>query len=234
MREYTCPCCGVKAISEEDSGARQATSLNLCHTCTPEDTAMLMSVHTVPLVTPVCSLDAKETFTALTDKEKLYAYWIGRASWEGSLICLSQTSPESIPIFSMLLAAFNAQPLAELLSRAEGAGLTSEEIAHVLMYSASFFSNLGNYKSFGDVKFIPGLAVDRFKAFLACSSLDADILDSLFDKCGTRMYSLLPRHRQVLSVTCAVQSPPVLIIVFLTDRPWKGQRHLHVLLCKLL
>ena len=25
------------------------------------------------------------------------------------------------------------------------------------MYTAAFFSNMGNYKSFGDTKFIPGL-----------------------------------------------------------------------------
>ena len=43
-----------------------------------------------------------------------------------------------------------AQPLDDLVAAAKAKGLSDDEIAQVLMYSAAFYGNLGNYKSFGD------------------------------------------------------------------------------------
>jgi amino acid permease len=36
--------------------------------------------------------------------------------------------------------------------------LYSYEFQSLIVYVASFFANIGNYKSFGDTKFIPGLS----------------------------------------------------------------------------
>ena len=33
--------------------------------------------------------------------------------------------------------------------------LTQEELKHLLTYIAAFYDNCGNYRSFGDTKFIP-------------------------------------------------------------------------------
>lgn len=40
--------------------------------------------------TPVIELNAADAFEKLTDREKLYAHYLSKGSWYGSLICLVQ------------------------------------------------------------------------------------------------------------------------------------------------
>lgn len=145
MKEYICPCCGVK--KEFDDGFNEDISY-----CQPCSVLADMAVHTIPVHTPICCLDADLAFSGLTEKEKLYSYWLGRASWEGAVMCLTQTSPESLPIFCTLITAFSAQPVGDLVGRALAAGVSTEEVEEVMMFCAAFFGNMGNYKSFGDTK----------------------------------------------------------------------------------
>jgi dipeptidyl-peptidase-3 len=192
MRAYICPCCGIKKeFDDAEELTKEVLSL-YCQPCVP-----LISSHAIPASTPVVVLDATEAFQLLSDKEKCYAYWMGQASWKGSLICLTQCSPESSAVFTLLLATFAAQPMEELLARARANGIEQSEIDDILIYSAAFFCNMGNYKSFGDTKFVPQTPQDRFRAFLLSSNLNATVVNTLFDSTLTRIYSLLPRHRQV-------------------------------------
>lgn len=62
-------------------------------------------------------LNCDSAFSGLTEKEKLYAHYLCRASWEGSLICLLQTSPESPGIFLLLQNLFHAEPIEKLVER---------------------------------------------------------------------------------------------------------------------
>lgn len=62
-------------------------------------------------------LNCGSAFSGLTEKEKLYAHYLCRASWEGSLICLLQTSPESPGIFLLLQNLFHAEPMEKLVER---------------------------------------------------------------------------------------------------------------------
>lgn len=63
-------------------------------------------------------LDCATAFAGLTEKEKLYAHYLCRASWEGAHICLLQTSPESPGIFLLLQQLFHAESVEELKERA--------------------------------------------------------------------------------------------------------------------
>lgn len=62
-------------------------------------------------------LNCGSAFSGLTEKEKLYAHYLCRASWEGSLICLLQTSPESPGIFLLLQNLFHAEPIEKIVER---------------------------------------------------------------------------------------------------------------------
>ena len=64
--------------------------------------------------TPVSKLECKVAFENLSDNEKLYAHYLSRASFEGGLIVLLQTSPESVPIFLLLQELFSGQSVQEL------------------------------------------------------------------------------------------------------------------------
>ena len=151
-----------------------------------------MSVHTIPVETSVVCLAAAAAFEGLSPKERAYALAIGRASWEGAKICLLQCSAESAPIFSLLQLVFSAQPIDELLTAAKAKGLTEDEVSLAMIYVAAFYGNLGNYKSFGDTKFVPGLPVERLELLLT----GARLLPTRWAGCGPRAQSACTRSRR--------------------------------------
>jgi dipeptidyl-peptidase-3 len=44
--------------------------------------------------------------------------------------------------------------------------MTPDEIRKIYVYIAAFLQNCGNFKSFGDTKFIPEIPKERFWEFL--------------------------------------------------------------------
>jgi len=208
---YICSCCGDK-VGRTGTGNNNELStpkMFLCQPCgtsgpAPSPPPPDMSVHTIPLETPVVSLEASKAFAMLTPREQHYAYYLGRADWEGAKICLLQCSVESVPIFCLLQLVFSSQPIDEIKANAAAAAdvnLTKEEIDEVFMYAAAFYGNMGNYKSFGDTKFVPSLSVDRFHAFLqsviTSTTERASAIESLWQESYQRMYSLTPRQQQM-------------------------------------
>ena len=75
------------------------------------------SQHIISREVDINLLNCGSAFSGLTEKEKLYAHYLCRASWEGSLICLLQTSPESPGIFLLLQNLFHAEPIEKLVER---------------------------------------------------------------------------------------------------------------------
>eukprot|EP00930_Biecheleria_cincta_P024341 TRINITY_DN17432_c0_g1_i1.p1 TRINITY_DN17432_c0_g1~~TRINITY_DN17432_c0_g1_i1.p1 ORF type:complete len:776 (-),score=144.53 TRINITY_DN17432_c0_g1_i1:259-2586(-) len=210
---YVCPCCGIKDDWLEEFTKKGDDDL-VCKPCHNEDggysgglsigkkAELDLSVYTIPLDTSVVCLKGREAFDLLSDTEKAYAYYVGKASWEGAKICLLQCSPESVPLFSLFQLVFSHQPVEETIRKAkEGGGLTEDEIKEALMYIAAFYGNFGNYKSFGDTKFVPSLQPSKLKAFLKCSGLGdgekAELFEQYWQAACVRMYSLLPRQRQL-------------------------------------
>ena len=115
-----------------------------------------LSTHVVPLATPLSCLQAQEAFAGLSPREKLYCHYISRAAWEGGSVCLFQTSPESVPIFLLLRELFSRQT-PDSLGAAVKDSVTEDEFRSLLFYAAGVFTNMGNYKGFGDTKIIPGI-----------------------------------------------------------------------------
>lgn len=193
---YICPCCGDSGERPEDV---DNAILFMCAPCgeAPKAAPPDMTVHTIPAATPVVTLEASGPFGMLNPTEQAYAHALGRADWEGAKICLLQCSAESAPIFALLQLAFASQPLPELTAAALAAGLTQPELDQALMYAASFYGNVGNYKSFGDTKFVPELPAERLKVLLTAGKADGAKIEALWDECCARMYSLPPRQRQM-------------------------------------
>ena len=190
-----CSCCGEKGEVEDAAAAASF----MCQPC-EQDPNMAkpdMSVYTIPAETGVVMLEAAKAFATLTPKEQAYAHALAKADWDGAKICLLQCSPESPYIFALLMLVFSAQPVEALVSMSSAKGLSDEEVCQALMYCAAFFGNMGNYKSFGDTKFVPSLAANKMLAFLSAGAADGAKVDRLWRRCVVRMYSLPPRQRQL-------------------------------------
>eukprot|EP01133_Synstelium_polycarpum_P008019 gene8019-9421_t len=155
----------------------------------------LLSHHLTPVEVPVYRLNADAAFATLSEKEKLYAHYYSRASWEGSIICLGQTSVESPAIFNLFQLMFSIQTPAALRSSVVPSVVTDEEYTALLQYTANFYGNMGNYLSFGDSKFIPRIPRDKLAQIV--QSFKNDTITQLWNQCGELMYALGPREREL-------------------------------------
>jgi len=157
----------------------------------------LLAMHSIPSTVSFVNLEVAGPWEMLSEKEKMYAYHIAQASWQGAPICLFQTSPESPGLFRLFQKVFSAQPLDDLCKAAEDNGVSKEDITDILTYVAAFYGNLGNYVSFGDTKFIPLCSATSFKKFLDSSKADPKAWEDLWTKLSSMIYSLDPRLRQL-------------------------------------
>lgn len=96
---------------------------------------------------PLSMLSLKDNyFPLITTQEQKYAHFMSKASHAGTRIVLRQISHESEPIYDLLLS----------IHRNLNGTYPDGGSALYLDYVSQFLSNLGNYKSFGDSKFVPG------------------------------------------------------------------------------
>ena len=102
---------------------------NLLHVVSKMAAELDLSPYLIPSDTPISKLDCLEAFNGLNEKEKRYAYHLSKASWEGALICLLQTSPESPAIFMLFQRVFGGQDMSALREAAVNGsgGLTESE-----------------------------------------------------------------------------------------------------------
>ena len=152
----------------------------------------------IPQTTKV-SLVECPAFNLLNEQQKLYTYHFARACWLGAKICYFQRSYESPGIMYLLQKIFiaeqvsfiNTQPTVvqeRLLSK----GYSQVEVNQLFVYVAAFFSNCGNFKSFGDTKFIPELAKDSFWSFIESSKAyqtNKENFDKIWELVSDLMYN---------------------------------------------
>lgn len=103
---------------------------------------------------PISLLSVREGFQELSSREQRYAHYMSKASHAGTRVVLRQVSHESEAIFDLILGIHRALK-GQYPQHDDSMGL-------YLDYVTQFLSNLGNYKSFGDSKFIPGCSKDYF------------------------------------------------------------------------
>ena len=118
----------------------------------------------IVLDTPIVSVQCAEAFTGLTDEERSYAFWLSRASNDGALICPLQTSVESAGIVGLVLKYFSINDVCTFGEDLSNIAVT--DVDAFLIYCAGVLANYGNYKSFGDTKFIPAVDISNFESIL--------------------------------------------------------------------
>ncbi|CAH0017174.1 unnamed protein product [Clonostachys rhizophaga] len=102
----------------------------------------------------VVRLEIEKHFEALNDKQKRYAHFISKASFAGTRIVLRQLSPESEPIYDLIISLHKSSG-GDWDALGKKAGIDQSELTSFLEYAVMFLGNSGNYKSFGDSKFLP-------------------------------------------------------------------------------
>ncbi|KAK9448794.1 peptidase family M49-domain-containing protein [Limtongia smithiae] len=143
---------------------------------------------------PIAILSAKPHFEKLTSKEQFYAHYFSKAAHFGSRVVLREVSPESETIFDLILAIYKAVG-GDFKAGFVGV-LTEEEITQLLEYFSQFLSNLGNYKSFGDIKFIPRIPVESLEK--AVESLKEAAITTCFDSVKDKIYFVTPAATTLL------------------------------------
>ena len=111
-----------------------------------------------------------------------------RAAFSGSRVVLRQISPESESIYDLIisLCTYCKGNWSRL---AKEAGVENGEMQKFLEYSTQFLGNLGNYKGFGDSKFIPRCESKVIEAIAARDS----VAQRLCDACISAMYANMDR-----------------------------------------
>ncbi|KAI1345137.1 peptidase family M49 [Xylariaceae sp. FL0016] len=117
----------------------------------------------------VVRLEIEKHFEALNDKQKRYAHFISRGAFEGSRIVARQISPESEAIFDFILALHKSCG-GDWKGLQSKASIPDNDMDSFFHYAAQFLGNNGNYKSFGDAKFIPRCDESAFAKLAATSS----------------------------------------------------------------
>ena len=128
-----------------------------------EENKPIIGIHS-----PILNIKCGEEFSTLSPSDKLYSYHFYTAGWEGAKICYFQKSYESPALF-ILFQLIYQQPMASLREAVFSNGLSPDDFQRVLAYSASVFLNCGNYKSFGDTKFVPEVNEEVFEKFVHSS-----------------------------------------------------------------
>lgn len=139
----------------------------------------------IPLKTSLTELDCEVAFNALKDVQANYAYNFLRASWNGSKICYFERSYESPALLYIILKAFEQG--AEQTVEAIKGNFDEVAVNQILIYIAAFIDNNGNYKSFGDSKFIPECSEEVFRNFFLATpywSANSEQFNSIYNRIG--------------------------------------------------
>ena len=171
------------------SGSERYSCMKRAYSTMSED----ITLYTLPNNQPVVALECETAFKALTEREKLYAHYLSQAAWNGGLIVLIQTSPESPLIFALLHKIYLAESIDELKNAATRANVTEDEFTAFLVYSCGIFANAGNYKAMGDTKIIPNLPKNAFETIVKVSKAYKDNtteMHDIWDNISNTLYSL--------------------------------------------
>ncbi|KAF9224504.1 dipeptidyl-peptidase III [Gyrodon lividus] len=141
---------------------------------------------------PICRVEVAKSFAQLTDKERLYAHYMGEASWAGARIIQGQWTPQATKLYDLLILTFSTNgKLTDLDALKSKSSVSQQDFDQLLQYTSQVMHNLVNYKSFGFTKIVPRVSQSEFAKVVAASS-NAPNAVPLFDELKDHIYSLTP------------------------------------------
>lgn len=153
----------------------------------------------IDLDSPILNIKCGDEFQQLSTFEKLYSYHFYTAAFEGAKICYFQRSYESPGLF-VLLQLLYQQPLASLQASALSKGVSQEDFQRILAYSTGVFLNCGNFKSFGDTKFVPDVSEEVFFKFLESSRAyenQREVVEDIWKNIKNQIFNSTGKYKKI-------------------------------------
>ena len=158
----------------------------------------------IQLDTRVQNLEYAEPWKCLTDRERNYAYFMSMASWAGAKMVLHQIAYESPALFLIFQAYFQGRDFHKLEAAAAAQGVSSADWKNFIAYVGGFYGNMGNYHSFGAMKFIPDLSEDAFCKILRSNPLYSngnafykEVIDELLPQVKKEVFAIEKPYTQL-------------------------------------
>lgn len=148
-----------------------------------------MSKPVISTKTTLAELDCFVAFNALAQNEALYAYYFSKACWSGGPICYFERSFQSPALIYLVLKGFQAGARATVDSLKQQ--IDEESLNQILIYIAAVIDNSGNYKSFGDSKFVPECSPQTFQKFFLLTpywSCHKEEFNKIYDLIRTQVF----------------------------------------------
>jgi len=146
----------------------------------------------ISVESPVLSIECKEAFDLLEEKEKKYCYYFSKACWSGYRTCFFERSYESPALYILIRILFAGNMKKTKLKLTQEGGFTEGEWKQLVVYCAAVLANAGNFKSFGDTKFVPEIPEEKFKSAIIHSCFYSEykeVLDNIWERISKEVYS---------------------------------------------
>lgn len=103
---------------------------------------------------------------------------VDSACWYGSRVIFRQLSPESEDIYDLILSLY-ASCCGDWKILGEKTDVPELDLNHFLDYAAQFLGNGGNYKGFGDSKFLPRISPENIEKLISQNGKAKEIYERL-------------------------------------------------------
>ena len=141
----------------------------------------------------IIPLEYSKSFEQLTEKEKLYAYYLNKACWAGIPISLFQISYESPALFiifqNFFLSFENTEQLEEQILQDKN--ISKKDFDAFILYVIYFYQHYGNYTSYGHSKIYPQISEEKFEEILK-KSPKFNSFSNIWYKIKNLVYKYLP------------------------------------------
>jgi dipeptidyl-peptidase III len=117
--------------------------------------------------------------------------FLPRASFLGNRVTLRQISPESEPIYDLIIALHKACS-GDWKSLASKTSVSDTDLQYFLGYAAQFLGNNGNYKGFGDSKFIPRISLSELEKLASSTAETKEALRNAVEAGGGLYETSMP------------------------------------------
>ncbi|KZT61788.1 hypothetical protein CALCODRAFT_490689 [Calocera cornea HHB12733] len=150
---------------------------------------------------PYAGMSIGHAYSMLTEKEKLYAHWLNRASWEGTRVIMNQWTPYAEKLYDLFVLSLSTPgdktKIGDLGKIKEASGVSDADWTAFMEYTSQVLSNLVNYKSFGGSKFIPRIPVQTFEKIIKASP-NAGLVSKLWGEVKDLVWSLEPEPQLLI------------------------------------